>query len=79
MSNISSTIITEPRPTETETAEMLRLMRDIHSQNRRLLERLDKLEREQGRRAAIVGFSGGMVGGGIVHLGIEFIRAKFGG
>ena len=40
---------------------------------------LDKLEREQGRRAAVVGFSGGMVGGGIVHLGIEFIRAKFGG
>lgn len=74
-----STIITVPRPTETETEEMLRLMRDIHSQNRRLLEHLDKLEREQGRRAAIVGFSGGMVGGGIVHLGIEFIRAKFGG
>ena len=74
-----STIITVPRPTETETEEMLRQMRDIHSQNRRLLERLDKLEREQGRRAAIVGFSGGMVGGGIVHLGIEFIRAKFGG
>lgn len=74
-----STIITVPRPTETETEEMLRLMRDIHSQNCRLLERLDKLEREQGRRAAIVGFSGGMVGGGIVHLGIEFIRAKFGG
>lgn len=74
-----STIITEARPSESETAEMLRLMRDIHSQNRRLLERLDKLEREQGRRAAIVGFSGGMVGGGIVHLGIEFIRAKFGG
>ena len=45
-----STIITVPRPTETETEEMLRLMRDIHSQNRRLLERLDKLEREQGRR-----------------------------
>ena len=74
-----STIITVPRPTETETEEMLRLMRDIHSQNRRLLERLDKLEREQGRRAAIVGFSGGMVGGGIIHLGIEFIRAEFGG
>lgn len=74
-----SSIITEARPSESETAEMLRLMRDIHSQNRRLLERLDKLEREQGRRAAIVGFSGGMVGGGIVHLGIEFIRAKFGG
>ena len=74
-----SSIITEARPSESETAEMLRLMRDIHSQNRRLLERLDKLEREQGRRAAVVGFSGGMVGGGIVHLGIEFIRAKFGG
>lgn len=74
-----SSIITEARPSESETAEMLRLMRDIHAQNRRLLERLDKLEREQGRRAAIVGFSGGMVGGGIVHLGIEFIRAKFGG
>lgn len=72
-------IITDPRPAESETAEMLRLMRDIHAQNSRLLERLDKLEREQGRRAAVVGFSGGMVGGGIVHLGIEFIRAKFGG
>lgn len=79
MSNISSTIITDPRPSESETAEMLRLMRDIHNQNSRLLERLDKLEREQGRRAAVIGFGGGMVGGGIVHFGIELIRAKFGG
>ena len=50
-------IITDPRSAESETAEMLRLMRDIHAQNSRLLERLDKLEREQGRRAAVVGFS----------------------
>lgn len=64
---------------ETPIAEMLRLMQEIHAQNVKLLARIDTLEREQTRRATIVGFGGGMVGGGVINVGIELIRAKFGG
>lgn len=64
---------------ETPEMEMLRLMRDIHAQNIKLLERIDTLEKEQNKRSALIGFGGGVVGGGIINVGIELIRAKFGG
>lgn len=64
---------------ETPVAEMLRLMQEIHAQNVKLLERIDTLERNNGKRAAVWGFGGGMVGGGVISVGIELIKAKFGG
>lgn len=64
---------------EAPMAEMLRLMQEIHAQNVQLLNRIDTLEREQARKAIALGFGGGMAGGGIVSVGIELIRAKFGG
>lgn len=73
-------LIKQPKDvTESPMAEMLRLMQEIHAQNIQLLARIDELERNNGKRAVAWGFGGGMVGGGVISVGVELIKAKFGG
>ena len=63
--------------------EVMALLSDIHRQNEGIAERFDTLEQNVTKRAQMAGamagaFSGG-VGGAVVTVGIEFIKAKFGG
>jgi len=75
MSNI---IMTDKKQQEPTFADMMLILREIRAQNERLLTRIDTLEREQTRRAAVVGFAGGILGGGIVNVGIALLRGKYG-
>ena len=74
MSNI---IMTDRAQQEPTIADLMQILREIRAQNERLYTRLDTLEREQTRRAAVIGFAGGVLGGGIVNVGVAFIRAKY--
>lgn len=63
--------------------EVMALLGDIHQQNQHMMTKFDALEANVTRRAQVAGamagaFTGG-VGGTVVSLGIEFIKAKFGG
>ena len=74
-----SDIITTDKGQEQPTiADMMLILREIRAQNERLLTRIDTLEREQTRRAAVVGFAGGILGGGIVNVGVALLRGKYG-
>ena len=75
MSNI---IMTDRAQQEPTIADLMQILREIRAQNERLYTRLDTLEREQTRRAAVVGFAGGILGGGIVNVGIALLRGKYG-
>ena len=64
-------------------AEIMALLTDIHCQNKTMMNQFDALEANITRRATIAGamtgaFTGG-VGGTVVSVGIELIKAKFGG
>lgn len=63
--------------------EVLVLLSDIHRQNQTMMSRFDALESNVTKRAQAAGamtgaFTGG-IGGAVVTIGIEFIKAKFGG
>ena len=75
MSNI---IMTDKKQQEPTFADMMLILREIRAQNERLLTRIDTLERSQPRRAAVIGFAGGVLGGGIVNVGIALLRGKYG-
>ena len=75
---MSDIIITDKGQEQPTIADMMQILREIRAQNERLYTRLDTLEREQTRRAAVIGFAGGVLGGGIVNVGVAFIRAKYG-
>lgn len=75
MSNI---IMTDKQQQEPTFADMMLILREIRAQNERLLTRIDTLECEQTRRAAVVGFAGGILGGGIVNVGVALLRGKYG-
>lgn len=62
---------------------VLQLLGDIHEQNQMMMTKFDALESTVTRRAQAAGamsgaFTGG-VGGAVVTIGIELIKAKFGG
>ncbi len=64
-------------------SEILSLLGDIHQQNRTMMSQFDAMEASVTRRASMAGamsgaFTGG-VGGTVVSVGIELIKAKFGG
>ena len=75
---MSDIIITDKGQEQPTIADLMLILREIRAQNERLYTRLDTLEREQTRRAAVIGFAGGVLGGGIVNVGVAFIRAKYG-
>lgn len=75
---MSDIIITDKGQEQPTIADMMLILREIRAQNERLLTRIDTLEREQTRRAAVVGFAGGILGGGIVNVGIALLRGKYG-
>lgn len=73
-------------PTSTDTAdvpnEVVQLLGDIKAQNQTMMSQFDALETNISKRATMAGamagaFTGG-VGGTVVSLGIELIKAKFG-
>lgn len=73
-------LIKQPKDNpEPPMSELLRLMQEVHAQNVKLLERLDTMERNSGKRAAVWGFGGGLAGGSLISVGFELIKAKFGG
>lgn len=61
-----------------EQQEILRLLKDIHQQNERMLARVDELERTATKRGAVAGAVAGSITGGIMTVGIELLKAKFG-
>lgn len=75
---MSDIIITDKGQEQPTIADMMLILREIRAQNERLLTRIDTLEREQTRRAAVVGFAGGILGGGIVNVGVALLRGKYG-
>lgn len=63
--------------------EVMQLLGDIKAQNETLMTQFDTFEANIGKRATMAGamagaFTGG-VSGTVVSLGIELIKAKFGG
>lgn len=63
--------------------EVIQLLGDIKAQNQTMMQQFDTLETNIGKRATMAGamagaFTGG-VGGTVVSVGIELIKAKFGG
>ena len=63
--------------------EVIQLLGDIKAQNQTMMQQFDTLETNISKRATMAGamagaFTGG-VGGTVVSLGIELIKAKFGG
>lgn len=63
--------------------EVMQLLGDIHRQNQTMMNQFDAIEASVTRRATMAGamagaFTGG-VGGTVVSVGIELIKAKFGG
>ena len=75
---MSDIIITDKGQEQPTIADMMLILREIRAQNERLLTHIDTLEREQTRRAAVVGFAGGILGGGIVNVGVALLRGKYG-
>ena len=75
---MSDIIITDKGQEQPTIADMMLILREIRAQTERLLTRIDTLEREQTRRAAVVGFAGGILGGGIVNVGVALLRGKYG-
>lgn len=70
-----------PKPDEQD--EVVKLLGDIKSQNEQMMTQFDALETNISKRATMAGamagaFTGG-VGGTVVSVGIELIKAKFGG
>lgn len=64
-------------------SEVVQLLGDIKAQNQTMMSQFDALETNISKRATMAGamagaFTGG-VGGTVVSLGIELIKAKFGG
>lgn len=57
---------------------ILGILKEIRLQHEMILNKLDHLEIQQQRQTQKALLSGGL-SGGIVSLGIEFLRAKFGG
>lgn len=62
----------------TDEQKILKLVQEIHAQNERMLARVDELERTATKRGAVAGAVAGSITGGIMTVGIELIRAKFG-
>lgn len=63
--------------------EVIQLLGDIKAQNQTMMMQFDTLETNISKRATMAGamagaFTGG-VGGTVVSVGIELIKAKFGG
>lgn len=58
--------------------DILGILKEIRLQHEMILNKLDNLEIQQQRQTQKALLSGGL-SGGIVSLGIEFLRAKFGG
>ena len=63
--------------------EVVQLLCDIKAQNQTMMQQFDTLETNISKRATMAGamagaFTGG-VGGTVVSVGIELIKAKFGG
>ena len=63
---MSDIIITDKGQEQPTIADMMLILREIRAQNERLLTRIDTLEREQTRRAAIV------------NVGVALLRGKYG-
>ena len=66
-----------------EPDEVIQLLGDIKTQNQTMIQQFDTLETNISKRATMAGamagaFTGG-VGGTVVSVGIELIKAKFGG
>lgn len=62
-----------------DNGEMMRLLMEIHAQNAQMLVRIDELEQTATKRGAIAGAVAGSFSGAIMAIGIELIKAKFGG
>ncbi|MDO4434860.1 MAG: hypothetical protein Q4B71_00395 [Cardiobacteriaceae bacterium] len=62
-----------------DNPEIMRLLREIHGQQQQLLNRIDELEQTATRRGAVAGGVAGSISGAMVTIGIEMIKAKFGG
>lgn len=58
-------------------------LEQIHAQNEQISQKIDKLETHITKKATVAGAMAGAVTGGLtsglVSLGIELIKAKFGG
>lgn len=70
-------------PAPDESNEVVQLLGDIKAQNQTMMNQFDALETNISKRATMAGamagaFTGG-VGGTVVSIGIELIKAKFGG
>lgn len=62
-----------------ENQEIMCLLREIHAQNKQLIARIDELEQTATKRGAIAGAVAGSFSGAIISIGLEIIKAKFGG
>lgn len=58
--------------------DILQLLKEMNLQNQMILDKLERWESQQRQQNQKVIFTGGLAGG-LVALGIEFLRAKFGG
>lgn len=65
--------------TVNDNQEIMRLLTEIHAQNVQMLERIDELEQTATKRGAIAGAVAGSISAAIMTIGIELIKAKFGG
>lgn len=63
----------------TEQQEIIALLHEIRSQNVKMLNRVDELERTATKRGAIAGAVAGTISGAVISVGIELIKLKFGG
>lgn len=60
-------------------AKILSSLDSIHSQNRQIAQKIDDLEQSVTKKATTAGAISGAIAGGIISVGVEFIKLKWGG
>lgn len=63
--------------------QMMKVLGDIHEQNSEIVTKIDNLEKTVTKKASIAGAVAGAItgsiSGGVMGVGVELIKAKFGG
>lgn len=70
-------------PQQHANQQIMRSLSDIHEQNQQISQKIDKLEQTITKKATVAGAVAGAITGsltsGVMTVGIELIKAKFGG
>lgn len=70
---------TEPNEQHEMNDKIIRALDDIQAQNSEIVAKIDNLEHTVTKKATTAGAISGAIAGGIISVGVEFIKLKLGG